>query len=69
MKNDVSFKKRRAFKSKTKLFYEMLFYFVSIALGSLQTVPLPLLYAKLKDLRLKSYGFLRFYYNGYSKSK
>ena len=35
MKNDVSFEKQRAFKSKLKLFYEMLFYFVSIAWGSL----------------------------------
>ena len=36
MRNDVSFKKARAFKSKPKLFYEKFFYFVSIALGSLQ---------------------------------
>jgi len=35
MRNDVSFEKTRAFKSKPKLFYEMFFYFVSIALGSL----------------------------------
>ena len=35
MRNDVSFKKARAFKSKPKLFYEKFFYFVSIALGSL----------------------------------
>lgn len=38
MRNDVSFKKLRVFKSKSKLFYEMLFYFVSIALGSVQGV-------------------------------
>ena len=36
MRNDVSFEKTRAFKSKPKLFYEKFFYFVSIALGSLQ---------------------------------
>ena len=35
MRNDVSFEKTRAFKSKPKLFYEKFFYFVSIALGSL----------------------------------
>ena len=35
MRNDVSFEETRAFKSKPKLFYEMLFYFVSIDLGSL----------------------------------
>ena len=36
MRNDVSLEKTRAFKSKPKLFYEKFFYFVSIALGSLQ---------------------------------
>ena len=35
MRNDDSFEKTRAFKSKPKLFYEKFFYFVSIALGSL----------------------------------
>ena len=38
MRNDVSFEKTRAFKSKPKLFYEKFFYFVSIALGSLQSL-------------------------------
>ena len=37
MRNDVSFEKTRAFKSKPKLFYEKFFYFVSIALGSLHS--------------------------------
>ena len=38
MRNDVSFEKTRAFKSKPKLFYEKFFYFVSIALGSLHAL-------------------------------
>ena len=43
MRNDVSFEKTRAFKSKPKLFYEKFFYFVSIALGSLQILAVFLL--------------------------
>ena len=42
MRNDVSFEKTRAFKSKPKLFYEKFFYFVSIALGSLQNMVMSL---------------------------
>ena len=46
MRNDVSFEKTRAFKSKPKLFYEKFFYFVSIALGSLQLFACPAFYIK-----------------------